>query len=328
MRFAWSYECPWEGRTGHWLPILALQFSGIWPWACNFSLPQFLHLLNGDSKTISHSIIIKLVCAHAQLPCCIQLFAILCMVALQAPLSMGFSRQEYWSGLPFPFPGNLPNPGIEPAFLMFPALACEFFVTSATWEAAIYFSKYLPQSYKEHLVGYGNLLQGLGLIQGSNLHLLHCRQILYSLTYLGSPNCRVWFFVTPWTAALHASLSFTISRSLLKLMSIQSVMPSNHLILCHPLLLLFSIFPHQGLFQWVRSSPGGQSIRASTSASVLPMNIQDWFSLGWTGWISLLSKGHSSLHQHHSLRASVLWCSAFFMVQLSHLYISTGKTIA
>ena len=135
MRFAWSYECPWEGRTGHWLPILALQFSGIWPWACNFSVPQFLHLLNGDSKSISHSIIIKRVCTHAQLPCCIQLFAILCMVALQAPLSMGFSRQEYWSGLPFPFPGNLPNPGIEPAFLMSPALACEFFVTSATWEA-------------------------------------------------------------------------------------------------------------------------------------------------------------------------------------------------
>ena len=72
-------------------------------------------------------------------------------------MSMGFLRQEYWSGLPFPFPGNLPNPGIEPAFLLSPALACEFFIT-ATWEAAIYFSKSLPQSYKEHLVGYGNKL--------------------------------------------------------------------------------------------------------------------------------------------------------------------------
>ena len=150
-------------------------------------MPQFLHLLNGDSKIISHSIIIKLVCMHAQLPCCIQLFVILCMVAHQAPLSMEFSRQEYWSGLPFPFPGNLPNPGIKPAFLMSPALACEFFITSATWEAAIYFSKSLHQSYKEHLVGYGNLLQGLFLTQGSNLR-LHCRQIPYPLTLLGSPN--------------------------------------------------------------------------------------------------------------------------------------------
>ena len=72
-------------------------------------------------------------------------------------MSMGFLRQEYWSGLPFPFPGNLPNPEIEPAFLLSPALAREFFIT-ATWEAAIYFSKSLPQSYKEHLVGYGNKL--------------------------------------------------------------------------------------------------------------------------------------------------------------------------
>ena len=69
---------------------------------------------------------------------------------------------------------------------------------------------------------------------------------------------------------------------------------------------------------------GGQSIGVSASASVLPMNIQDWFPLGWTGWISLLSKGL----QHHSSKASVLRCSAFFTVQLSHTYMTTGKTIA
>ena len=115
------------------------------------------------------------------------LFAAPWTVAYKAPQSMEFSRQEYWSGLPFPFPGNLPNPGIKPAFLMSPALACEFFITSATWEAAIYFSKSLHQSYKEHLVGYGNLLQGLFLTQGSNLR-LRCRQIPYPLTLLGSPN--------------------------------------------------------------------------------------------------------------------------------------------
>ena len=74
---------------------------------------------------------------------------------------------------------------------------------------------------------------------------------------------------------------------------------------------------------------GGQNIGVSASASVLPMNIQDCFTLGWTGWISFQSKGLSkSLLQHHSSKASILWLSAFFIVQLSHPYISTGKTIA
>ena len=100
-------------------------------------------------------------------------------------------------------------------------------------------------------------------------------------------------FVTPWTTPHQASLSFPISWSLLKLMSIELVMPSSHLTLCHPLLLLPSIFPN------IRSFPvsqlfasGGQSIGASASASVLPINIQGWFT--WlTGLISLLSKGLS-----------------------------------
>ena len=73
---------------------------------------------------------------------------------------------------------------------------------------------------------------------------------------------------------------------------------------------------------------GGQSIGVSASTLVLPMNIQDWFPLGWTGWISLKSRGLSSLLQHHSLKASIVWLSAFFMVQLSHPYMTTGKTIA
>ena len=110
----------------------------------------------------------------------------------------------------------------------------------------------------------------------------------------------VWLFVTPWTATHQASLSFTISQSFLKLMSIESVMPSNHLILCR-LLLLPSIFP--GLrSQWVSSSHQvGQSTGASASASVLPVTIQGWFALGLTGLISLLSKGLSkSLLQYHN----------------------------
>ena len=73
---------------------------------------------------------------------------------------------------------------------------------------------------------------------------------------------------------------------------------------------------------------GGQSIGVSASGSVLPMNIQDWFPLGWTGWISLLSKGLSRVLQHHNSKTSIIRCSAFFMVQLLHPYMTTGKSIA
>ena len=126
-----------------------------------------------------------------------------------------------------------------------------------------------------------------------------------------------------------ALLSFTISQSLLKLMSIESVMPSNHLILCRPLLLLPSVFPGIRVFPVSQLfASGGQSIGASTSASVLPMNIQDWFPLGWTSWISLQSKCLSSLLQYQSSKAAILRCSAFFIVQFSHPYMTTGKTIA
>ena len=127
----------------------------------------------------------------------------------------------------------------------------------------------------------------------------------------------------PWTAACQASLFITNSGSLLKLMSIESVMPSNHLILCRPLLLLPSIFLSIRAFSNESVLHiSGQSIGVSASASVLPMNIQDWFPLGWTGWLSLQSKGLSSS------KASILQASAFFIVQVSHPYMTTGKTIA
>ena len=139
----------------------------------------------------------------------------------------------------------------------------------------------------------------------------------------------VWLFATPCTAACQASLSITNSWSSLKLMSIESAMSFNHLILCHPLLLLPSIFPSIRVFSYSQLFTSGvQSIGVSASTSVLPMNIQDWFPLGWTGWISLQSEGSSSLLQHHSSKASILWRSAFFIVQLSHPYVTTGKTIA
>ena len=112
----------------------------------------------------------------------------------------------------------------------------------------------------------------------------------------------VWLFATPWTGARRAFRSITISWSLLKLLSIESEMPSNHLILFHPLLLLPSIF-----FAASESFPmsqffasGDQSIRAS--ASVLPMNIQDWFPLGLTGLISLQSKGLSRVFSNNTVQ--------------------------
>ena len=100
----------------------------------------------------------------------------------------------------------------------------------------------------------------------------------------------------------------------------------------HPLIPFSSCLqssPASGSFPMSQFfASGGQSIGVSASASVLPMNIQDWFPLGWTGWISLQSKGLSRVLQHHSSKASILQCSAFFMVQLSHLHMTTGKNRA
>ena len=126
----------------------------------------------------------------------------------------------------------------------------------------------------------------------------------------------VRLLVTPRTAACQFSLSIANSQSLIKLMSIESVTPPNRLILCHPLLLLPSIFPSIRVFSNESDfASGGQSIGASASASVLQWNIQDQFPLGLTDLISLLSKGLSkSPLQPHISKASVLWCSAIFMM--------------
>ena len=112
-------------------------------------------------------------------------------------------------------------------------------------------------------------------------------------------------------------------------MSIELMMPSNHLILCHYFLSCPQVFPASGCFPMSHLfASGGQSIGVSASASVLPMNIQDWYPLGWAGWVSLLQGTLKSLLQHHSLKASLIQHSAFFIVQLSHPYMTTGKTIA
>ena len=143
------------------------------------------------------------------------------------------------------------------------------------------------------------------------------------------PPSRVRLFVTPWTAARQASLSITNSRSLLRLMSIKLVMPSNYLILCHPHLLPPSIVP---------------SIRVFSSGSVLLIRWPKYWSFSFNispsseysglisfrmDWLDLLAVQGTlkSLLQHHSSKASILWRSAFFIVQLSNPYMTTGKTI-
>ena len=170
----------------------------------------------------------------------VQLFAILWTAVHQAALSMEFSRQEYWSGLPFPIPGDLPNPGLEPMSLMSPALVGGFFTTNTTW-------CFKPVIH--HPSNSDSSVQSL---------------------------CHVQLFATPWTAAHWASLSITNSQSLLKLMSIELVMPSNHLMLCRPLLLMASIFPSIRVF----SNESALRIRwpkywSFSFKSVLPTNTQD-----------------------------------------------------
>ena len=124
---------------------------------------------------------------------------------------------------------------------------------------------------------------------------------------------RVQLFATPWIAACQASLSISNSWSLLKLMSIELVMPSSYLILYRPLPLLppippsIRVFSRSQLFAW-----GGQSIGVSASASVLPMNTQDWSPLGWIGWISLQSKGLSRVFSNTTVQKH-----QFFSAQLS-----------
>ena len=124
---------------------------------------------------------------------------------------------------------------------------------------------------------------------------------------------RVQLFATPWTAACQASLSITNSKSLLKLISIYLVMPSKHIILCHPLLLPPSIFSSIRVFSNESVlCTNGQSIRVSASASVLPMNIQAWFPLGWPGWVSLKSRGLSRVFSNTTVQKH-----QFFGTQLS-----------
>ena len=139
---------------------------------------------------------------------------------------------------------------------------------------------------------------------------------------------RVQLSVIPWNAVCQASLSFTISQSLLKIMCIELVTTSNHLTLCRPLFLLPSIFPSNRVFssesilhiRWPKYWSFSFSISLSNDYSRLISFRIDWFDLAVQRTLMSL--------QRHSLKASVLWCSAFCMVQISHPYKTTEKTIA
>ena len=194
---------------------------------------------------------------------------------------MGFPRQEYWNGLPFPSLGDLPDPGIKP--------------TSP--------------------------------LQADSLPLSHQGNPFWYLS-VQSLSC-VRLLSTPWTAARQASLSITSSQSLPKLMSIESVMPSNHLILCHPHFLLPSIFPSIKVFskesflhiRWPKYWSLSFSISPSNEFSGLISFRIDWLDLFAVQGIL------KSLLQHHSSKASILGHSAFFIVQLSHPYMTTGSLL-
>ena len=153
-------------------------------------------------------------------------------------------------------------------------------------------------------------------------------ELLPAVAIVQSLN-HVWLFRTSWTAACQDSLSSAISQSLAKLMSIESVMPFNHCILCCSLTLLPSIFPSVMVFsnesalpiRWPKDWSFSFSISPSNEYSGLISFRIDWFDL------FAVQGTHKSLLQHHSSKASILQCSAFFIVQLSHLYMTTGKTI-
>ena len=135
---------------------------------------------------------------------------------------------------------------------------------------------------------------------------------------------------TPWTAACQASVSITSSQSLPKLTSIEPVMPSNHLILYYPLLLLPSIFPSIRVFSNESTLPMRWPKYWSFSFNISPSNEHPGLISFRTDWLHLLAVQGTlkSLLQHHSLKTSIFRCSAFFIVQLSHPYMTTGKTIA
>ena len=181
---------------------------------------------------------------------CLTLCATLWTIVHQVALSIGFSRQEYWSGLSCLPPGDLPNPGVKPESLMIPALAGGFFTTSTTWEA--------PRHSNSQFIH--------SVVSNS----LRPHRLQHTRLPCPSPTPGACSNSCPSNQWCHT----TISSSVVPFSSCLQSFPAS------------GSFPVSQFF-----ASGGQSIRVSALALVLPMNIQGWFPLGWTGWISLQSKG-------------------------------------
>ena len=158
-------------------------------------------------------------------------------------------------------------------------------------------------------------------------HLWVCRLVCWCVVVVVQSLSPIWPFVTPWTVALQASLTFTVCWSLLKLMSIESVMPSTISFFVAPFSFCLQSFPLLGSFamSWLFASDD-QSVGTSASASVLLANNQDLFPLGLTGLIFPLSKGFLRICSSNAVWKHQLSCA--FMVELSYSYVTTGKTIA
>ena len=205
-------------------------------------------------------------------------------VACQSPLSMGFYRPEYWHGLPFPPPGDLPDQEIDPESPVFPSLASRFFNRWATLEAL----RMLLLLFSHQVV--------------SNTLWPHGLQFVGHLCPSSSPGACPSLCPLNWWCHSIISSSDTLFS------------------FCPQSFPVSGCFPVSQLF-----TSGGQSIGASASVSVLRVNIQDWYPLGLTGLIYLQSL--KNVLQHHSSKASILWHSAFFIVQLScihtciHIYV-------
>ena len=243
------------------------------------------------------------ICCVCMLTCFsrVWLFATLWTAAHQAPLSMGFSRQEYWSGLPCPPPGDLPDPGIKPL-----SLSLLHWLASSLSLAPLCSRACAPQQVNPATTT-------ITCYWESSVQFSHS-VVSDSLPSHGLQHTRL---PCPSPTPGACSDSCPLSRW------------------CHPTtsssLVPFSsslqFFPASGSFPMSQfSTSGSQSIGASASASVLPLNIQDWFPLGLT--VLKVQGTLKSLLQHHSSKASILQRSAFLMVQLSHPYMTTGKTIA
>ena len=192
----------------------------------------------------------------------VQLFVTLQTVAHQIPLSMEFSRQEYWSGFPFTFPGGLSDPGIKPAS---PALAGGFFTNWATWEAHL------------NSIQFSSVQISRSVMSDS----LWPHESQHTRPPCPSPSPGVHSNSRPSSQWCHPAISF-------------SVVPFSS---CPPSLPASESFPISQLFAW-----GGQSTGVSASASVLPKNTQGWSPLEWTGWISLQSKWLSRVFSIFSTR--------------------------